>query len=74
MTTNLFSKCLLTTPSNEYFAFTPQANIPSHNLNFTEGEEDGIESRIPLYREFELFSTQCTAGARTEDGGSFNVF
>ena len=33
------------------FAFTPQANFPTHNLIFTEG--DRIESLLP----FKIFST-----------------
>ena len=36
------------------FAFTPQANFPSHNLNFTEGEGDGIES-FNLSKSFLLY-------------------
>ena len=33
--------------------FTLQANFPAHSLNFTEGEGDEIESRLP----FKIFST-----------------
>jgi hypothetical protein len=38
--------------NQQCFAFTPQANFPSHNLNF-QGEGDGIESRLP----FKIFPT-----------------
>ena len=45
------------------FAFTPQANFPSHNLNFTEGEGDGIESfylskSFLLYEDRQVISCQ----------------
>ena len=39
--------------AQQCFAFTPQANFPTHNSIFTEGEDDGIESRLPL----KIFST-----------------
>ena len=40
--------------SQQCFAFTPQANFPTHNLNFQgEGDGDGIESRLL----FKIFST-----------------
>ena len=39
--------------AQQCFAFTPQANFPAHNLNFTDGKGDGIESRLP----FKIFST-----------------
>ena len=58
-----------------FYLFVLVASVMSHGglgcLNF----------RHPrcVHREFELFSTHCTAeslhaGARTEGGGSFNVF
>ena len=37
--------------AQQCFAFTPHANFPAHNLNFTEGDE--IESWLP----FKIFST-----------------
>ena len=40
--------------AQQCFAFTPQANFPTHRL-FTEGEGDGIESRLHL----KTFSTLC---------------
>ena len=30
------------------FAFTPQENFPAHNFIFTEGDGDGIQSRLPF--------------------------
>ena len=39
--------------AQQCFAFTPQANFPAHNLIFSEGKSDGIESRLP----FKIFST-----------------
>ena len=39
--------------AKQCFALTPQANFPNNNLNFTEGEGDGIKSRIL----FKIFST-----------------
>ena len=39
--------------AQQCFAFTPQANFPANSLNFTEGESDGIKSRLP----FKIFST-----------------
>ena len=39
--------------AQQYFAFTPQANFPPHDLNITEGKGDEIESRLP----FKIFST-----------------
>ena len=34
--------------TQQYFAFTPQTNFPTHNLNyFTDGEGNGIKSRLP---------------------------
>ena len=34
--------------AQQCFAFLPQANFPAHNLIFTEGEGDGIKSRLPF--------------------------
>ena len=39
--------------AQQCFAFTPQADFPSYNLNFIEGESDEIKSRPP----FKIFST-----------------
>ena len=45
--------CLIIEVIRGCFAFTPQAKFPAHNLIFTEGAADGIESRLP----FKIFST-----------------
>ena len=34
--------------TKQTFAFTPQANFPAHILIFTEGEGNGIESKLPF--------------------------
>ena len=40
--------------AQQCFAFTPQTNFPTHNLNyFTDGEGNGIKSRL----SFKKFST-----------------
>ena len=42
----LKTKSLLTSLSIALLYYIPQVNFPANNLNFTEGEGDGINSRL----------------------------
>ena len=41
----------------QFFALSPQLNFPANNLNFTEGEADGIKFRLVVDKQSYDIST-----------------